>query len=93
MKFPIRQFNLIRFEKSNTKNKKYDAIVENKISKKTFRVPFGDSRYETFQDKTGLGLYQIHGDKTRRSLYRKRAQVHVNKSFYSPGYFSFYYLW
>jgi len=55
--YPKSNFRHVGFVKSNTKYKKYDAIVRNKKDDSSFRVPFGDNRYEHYKDKTGLGLY------------------------------------
>lgn len=80
---------LIGYRKSTRKFKKYDAILEDKDGKKSY-VPFGDNRYSTFQDKTGLGLYKTTGDKERRRLYRLR---HTEGEKYSPSWFSWNMLW
>jgi hypothetical protein len=87
-------YTLGGFQKSKTKNKKYDAMLVNKTSGKVIRVPFGDSRYEQYKDSTGLGLYsnRDHKDMKRREAYRKRHQGEQNNK-YSSGWFSWYYLW
>lgn len=87
-------WKLTGFEKSQSKNKKYDAILTNKFSSKVIRVPFGDSRYEQYKDNTGLGLYSSlnHLDNNRRKNYRARHQGE-EKHIFSSGYFSWYYLW
>lgn len=87
-------YKLIGFEKSNTKNKMYDAILKNKNNNRMKKIPFGDQRYENFRDITGLNLYPhlIHNDESRRILYRKRHDKNKNNK-YSSGYFSYYYLW
>ena len=87
------EYKLIKYEKSKTKNKKYDAILQK--NNKTYRVPFGDNRYENYHDKTGLSLYPklLHGDKKRRILYRARHHKDIKEGYYSPGWFSFYILW
>ena len=91
----MRDYKLINFERSKTKNKKYDAILQNKLNSKMVKIPFGDNRYEHFKDSTGLGLYsnKDHGDLKRRQLYRQRHQKDIKKGYYSPGYMSFYFLW
>ena len=93
--FPKNNFNLVNFEKSKTKNKKYDAILQNKENKKLMRVPFGDSRFQHFKDKTGLGLYSHlnHLDKSRQKNYIARHSVYIKEGYFSPGYFSMKYLW
>ena len=88
-------FKLIGYRKSHTKYKMYDAMLENKFTKTTHLVPFGDKRYQNYQDKTKLNLYPnlIHGDPKRRTLYRKRHIKDLRKGYYSPGYFSYNVLW
>lgn len=87
------QYRLKKFERSNTKNKKYDAVLVNKTTGKEKRVPFGDNRYEQYKDKA-LGLYKHkdHNDKSRRESYRRRHSGE-DKAKYSSGYFSYKYLW
>ena len=65
---------IVRIEQAKAKNKKYSAIVRNKSTKKERKINFGDSRYENFNDSTGLGLYtsKNHGDKKRREAYFSR---------------------
>jgi hypothetical protein len=93
--FPIKNFKLVNFEKSKTKNKKYDAILQNKETKKLGRVPFGDNRYEHFKDSTPLKLYSHlnHNDKKRQQSYIARHSVYIKTGYYSPGFFSMKYLW
>jgi hypothetical protein len=50
-------YKLKGFEKSKTKNKKYDAILVHKQTGREKRVPFGDNRYSHYKDTTGLGIY------------------------------------
>ena len=57
MFYLMRDYKLINFERSKTKNKKYDAILQNKSNGKLVKIPFGHSSYEQFKDSTGLGLY------------------------------------
>ena len=60
----MKEYKLINFEKSLTRNKKYNAILQNKSNGKLVKIPFGDNRFEQFKDSTGLGLYsnKDHGD-------------------------------
>jgi hypothetical protein len=90
-----KEYRLVRFEKSKTKNKKYNAILQKKGQVNEIRVGFGDKRYSNYGDKTGLNAYPrlIHGDSTRRRLYRLRHKKDVRDNFYSPGYFSMEILW
>lgn len=88
------EYKLSRFEVSNTKNKKYDAILKHKTTGKEKRIPFGDKRYEHYKDSTPLKIYKKldHGDKIRREQYRARHKGEENNKF-SSGWFSWYYLW
>lgn len=83
---------LLRFRKSRTKNKKYDAIVVTKSGRQR-TIPFGDSRYQQFADNTGLGLYTHlnHRDPDRRANYRRRHRSPGHQ--FSASWFSWHYLW
>lgn len=87
-------YTLVKFKKSKTKNKKYDAIIKHRITKKLKTIPFGDVRYEHYQDSTGLGEYSHlnHFDKKRRKNYRLRHNKTAKNKF-SSSWFSYYYLW
>jgi hypothetical protein len=91
----MKDYSLVDFEKSKTKNKKYDAILLNQSNNKTVRIPFGDSRYQQYKDSTGLGLYSTknHGDLKRRELYRQRHAKDIKKGYYSAGSMSMTFLW
>jgi len=95
MRIPFPEnYNFIRFEKSSTINKKYDAYLRNKKTGKILRVSFGDNRYQQYKDRTGLGLYSHmdHKDAQRRKNYLTRHAG--DKDFkYSSGWFSARYLW
>lgn len=95
MYYLISEYKFIKFQRSNRLHKKYDAIIEDKTTKKIIRIPFGDVRYENYKDKTGLNLYPklIHRDKERRKLFRDRFNHIIKPNYFSPGYFSYYYLW
>ena len=87
-------YKLKGFEKSHLKQKKYDAILENKITKKIKKIPFGDKSYEQYKDSTGLDLYSHlnQNDKERRKNYLSRHAKDKDNKF-SSGYFSAKYLW
>jgi hypothetical protein len=89
------EYKLLGYRKSKRKYKKYDAILENKTTKKLKYVPFGDNRYENYRDLTGLDLYPhlLHSDNNRRRLYRARHNKDLKKGYYSPGFFSYFVLW
>ena len=88
------QFRLVRFERSRTKNKKYDAIIEDRKTKRTQRVPFGQIGYEQYKDSTGLKLYSRldHGDEERRKNYKARHEKTRHKKF-SASWFADNFLW
>ena len=83
---------LLYFEKSKKRYKKYDAII--KVQNRLKRVSFGDIRYQHYWDSTGLDLYADwnHSDTYRRRRYLTRHEKEKDVLF-SPGYFSYYYLW
>ena len=89
-----KDYTFLRFEKSKRAGKKYDAVLRNKKTKREVRVPFGSITYQQYSDNTGLGLYsnKNHNDKKRRALYRARHK-NDNLNDYSPGYFSWRFLW
>ena len=93
--YKMKEYNLLGYEKATAKNKMYNAILENKDTKKIIKVPFGSTKYQNYGDKTGLNLYPhlITGDKERRRLYLLRHAKDIKKGFYSPGYFSTNILW
>ena len=86
-------YKLLGYEKSKRKDKKYDALIQNKKTKKIIRIPFGNIFYQSFRDLTGLNLYPVHNDKERRKRYRARARGLVKDDYYSPSWLSFYILW
>lgn len=89
-----RDYKFVKFTKSHKRGKKYDAILLNKHTRKIKRVPFGAVGYEQYKDSTGLGHYTKynHGDKKRRTRYRRRHRGEGSNK-YSSGYFSWHYLW
>ena len=87
-------YKFLMFVDSGTKNKKYDAILMHKQTKKLKLISFGNDTYQHYRDKTGLKLYSHldHLDHKRRERYRRRHDGE-QKNKYSSGYFSYYYLW
>ena len=91
-------YQLVGFERSRVRGKKYDAILLKKTTRKgraaVRRVPFGAVGYEQYRDSTGKGVYTRvnHGDPKRRRNYRTRHHGE-NKRKFSSGYFSWKYLW
>lgn len=90
-----RQYKLLGFRKSNVKDKMYYALLEDRLTNKLKKVHFGHDKYENYRDITGLNYYPtlIHGDSKRRKYYRARHKGFLKEGFYSPSYFSYYYLW
>jgi hypothetical protein len=91
----VDDYDIVRFRKSKTKNKKYDALIQNKRNDKIYIIPFGHPDYQQYRDSTGLGLYSNldHNDKARRALFRLRHRVNYDNKYYSPAYFSWNFLW
>ena len=85
---------ILRFEKSKTKNKMYDAILLNKKTNRNKKIPFGDNKMENYRDITGLNRYRhlIHNDKKRRKNFRSRHGKNAKYKF-SSAYFAYKYLW
>lgn len=88
---------MVKFRKSKTKDKKYDALTP---SGKW--IAFGDKRYEHYKDSTGLRLYSHldHNDTNRRAAYRARHKeiktkdgtpAYLDKE--QSAYYSWNYLW
>jgi len=94
MRYPMADYTFVRFEPTQRLNKKYNAVIQNRQTGRTVKIPFGDSRYEQFKDSTGLGLWshKDHGDYTRRQAYQER-NGKINRGDFSPAYFSWRYLW
>ena len=88
-------YEFINFEKSNRAGKMYNAIIKDKKTSRIIKIPFGDNKMENYRDVTGLNLYPslIHGDEKRRANYKARHKGFVKDGYYSPGFFSYYYLW
>jgi len=86
-------YRFLRFQVSETKGKKYDAILQNLETKKERRVSFGDRNYAQYEDKA-LGVYSRfdHKDKDRRANYIRRHENDIHNKF-SSGWFSRWYLW
>lgn len=88
-------YSFIQFQKSKKKDKMYDAVIQKKPSGKISYVSFGYNKMGNYHDKTGLNLYPnlIHGDKKRRKAFRSRMKGFLRDGYYSPAFFSYYYLW
>ena len=89
------EWKLLGFEKSKRVGKMYDALLQNKETKKIKRLPFGSSSHKNYRDITGLNLYPhlIHNDKNRRKLFRARMKHNLREGYWSSSYFSYFFLW
>ena len=69
--------------------------LRNKKTGRINKVHFGDNSMGNFKDSTGLNAYPrlIHGDTKRRKAFRARMKGFLKPGFYSPSYFSYYFLW
>lgn len=88
------QYKFLMFQKSKTKNKKYDAVLMHKNKQKIKLVPFGSVFYSQYEDQTGLGLYSHMNtyDKERRRLYKIRHNNTRHNKF-SSSWFADRFLW
>jgi len=95
MRYSKKDYELVAFEKSHRANKKYNAVLINKRTHRVVRIPFGDSRYDQYEDKVPLGLYshRDHKDNVRRDNFRQRHAHNVDHLYWSPAYFSYNMLW
>jgi hypothetical protein len=93
--YDMNEYKLLGFRKSNAKGKMYYALLVNIFNNKTVRVNFGDRFMQNYRDITGLNAYPslIHGDEERRKRYKARHKGFLKKGYYSPSFFSYYYLW
>ena len=79
-----------------TGNKKYKVVLYDNNKNKIKTVQFGAVGYEQYKDSTPLKLYSRdnHGDKQRRTSYRKRhGAQNFHNTKYTPAWFSWNYLW
>jgi hypothetical protein len=97
---------IVKFERGPFP-KKYTAIVQNKVSKKTRKIHFGDRRYAQYKDRTPLKLYRSknHGTRKRMQRYFSRhsgtkhrgkaiaKEVRESRGYYTPKILSHKYLW
>lgn len=100
MILPVKDYKIVRFEKSPLRDKKYRVYLEPKSKLSSDRTAlrsfdFGQTGYEHFKDSTPLKLYSKddHNDQKRRELYRNRFRHLYDPEVYSPTYFSWNYLW
>lgn len=88
------RFRHIRFERSHLPQKKYNAIIEDKVTRRQQKVPFGSREHDQYRDTTGLKLYSRldHNDPKRRANYLARHAKTMTKKF-SPSWYSAVFLW
>jgi hypothetical protein len=93
MRLKFDKFKLLGF-KEGPPPKKYTAVLEDKRTGRRYEVHFGDRNYQHYKDNTGLGIWSHldHGDVKRRRAYHSRHRYDKLNE-YSPGHFSYYYLW
>jgi hypothetical protein len=92
-------YTFVRFEVArDSRRYKYYLIIRNKRTHQLKRVPFGGkypdgTPYEHYRDRA-LGYYHSydHLDRARRASYRAR-HAGEEKSKFSSGWASWYYLW
>lgn len=98
---------IVKFMRGTSKDKKYTAVVENRVTKKHRRISFGAVGYQQYKDRTPLKLYSRHdhgehkrmenyfsrhsGTKNRADAIRK--EIHKSGSYYNPKILSHQYLW
>ena len=86
-------YSFVRFDKGRG-DKKVTAVLKNKKTGKEVLVRFGQKGSSTYWDKTGKGNDRTHGDPKVRANYRKRHVGEGDSSrMFSPGWFSWWYLW
>jgi hypothetical protein len=89
------EWELQGFTMSASAEKKYNAILKEKISGRLVEVAFGRPGFWHYKDMTGLGLFSNldHKDAARREKFHDRFSKFVIMGMYSPAYFSLNYLW
>ena len=88
------RFRLLKFTRSKSMFNKYDAILQDKITLKTGRVPFGNSRMGHYRDDTGLKIYSKMDNRNekQRTEYLKRHED-TRLKIWSPSWFCAVYLY
>jgi hypothetical protein len=98
---------IIKFEKSPNKTKKYRAFIKNNKTKKIRIVDFGALNYEHYKDRTPLKIYSYknHNNRKRMNNYfsrhsgtplRQKAikkEIDKSKGYYNAKILSHKYLW
>ena len=88
------RFRFVKFQKSKSRNAKYDAIIEDVKTLRKQTIPFGDNSYQQYRDDTGLKIYSRldHNDKKRKASYLARHEKTRYKK-WSASWFSSVFLW
>lgn len=84
-----------RISAASSPDKKYSAVIKERSSNRMVNIDFGKPGFWHFHDVTGLGLYS-HLDRKcpeRRQKFRDRYAKFVQADMYTPGYFSYHFLW
>jgi len=91
----IGQWELLHFKAAASPGKKYSAVLKERISDRTVEVDFGKPGFWHFEDITGLGLYSHfdHKSTVRRERFRDLYAKYVQSDMFTPGYFSYHFLW
>lgn len=98
---------VVKFMKSSRQFKKYVVILEHKLTKKTRKLHFGDTRYQQYRDSTPIKAYSSkdHKDiKRMRRYYLRHSGIskrlkaiekekRISKFLYTPKILSHMYLW
>lgn len=89
------EWDFLHFKPSPSPDKKYTAVLRERIGGRIVELDFGRPGFWHFQDATGLDLYSHldHKDFERRQLFKERYSHYIIPSMYTPGYFSFNFLW
>lgn len=95
--YPKQEWELIGFQQSKNKKKKYTAIIMNKENGKIRYIGFGSRipKMEHYEDITGLNLYEDlnHYDEERRRRFQQRFRSKYNPDYWSASQLSWEYLW
>ena len=103
----MKREKIVKIVKSPSTGKKYTAIVQNLVTKKTRKIHFGATGYQHYKDSTSIKLYRSknHYDKNRRRRYFLRhsgvsgkrqalsKEWKKSKGLFNPKILSHYYLW
>ncbi len=103
----MKREKIVKIVKSPSTGKKYMAIVQNLVTKKTRKIHFGATGYQQYKDSTSIKIYRSknHYDKNRRRRYFLRhsgvsgkrqalsKEWKKSKGLFNAKILSHYYLW